>query len=505
MTSGDPPEIVAARLAAIVESTDDAIVSKDLSGIVMTWNAGAEATFGYSAAEMVGSPIHRLIPEERLGEEEVILAKIRRGLGVPRFVTVRRRKDGGLITVSVTISPVRGPDGSVIGASKIARDITEELRRQKALAASEVWHRRLFESAKDGILLLDGETGAVVDVNPSLAELLGRSRKDFLERKVFELGFLGDVLARQGNFDELRVKEYVRHESLRVQNASGQSIDVEFSSHVYLVDGLKVVQCNFRDITARKKAEHALRELHAQLERRVADRTADLETANRELEAFSYSVSHDLRAPLRSMDAFSQAVLEDYGPNLPEEGQRYLNLIRSGAQKMGELIDDLLAFSRLGRAPLNKQRVHTQALIQTVLDDLGPAREGRNIDLRIGDLPPCAGDPALLRQVWVNLVSNAIKYTRGREPALVEIGFAPGSPDGIFFVRDNGTGFDMKYVSKLFGVFQRLHRAEDFEGTGVGLAIVRRIVHRHGGRVWAEASPDKGATFSFTLEEGVNV
>lgn len=502
MTSGELSEIVAARLAAIVESSDDAIVSKTLSGIVTTWNRGAVAIFGYSAAEMIGARIHRLIPEERLSEEEVILAKIGRGEAIPRFETVRRRKDGRLIDVSVVVSPVRGPDGAVVGASKIARDITLERRLQKALAASEVRYRSLFESAKDGILVLDGETGAVLDVNPFLTQLLGHSREEFLERKVFELGFLGDLLARKENFDELREKDYVRHENLLLRAASGQAIDVEFVSNVYLVDGLKVVQCNIRDTTARKKAEDALGELHAQLERRVADRTAELEAANHELEAFSYSVSHDLRAPLRTMDAFSQAVLEDYGPQLPAEGQRYLQMIRTGAQKMGDLIDDLLTFSRLSRAPLHKQRIQTQALVQAVLDDLAPAREGRNIDVRIANLSPCQGDPSLLKQVWVNLLSNAIKYTRGREPAVVEIGSMAGPSGDVFFVRDNGTGFDMKYAGKLFGVFQRLHRAEDFEGTGVGLAIVQRIVHRHGGSVSAEAQPDKGATFSFTLEQG---
>jgi light-regulated signal transduction histidine kinase (bacteriophytochrome) len=252
--------------------------------------------------------------------------------------------------------------------------------------------------------------------------------------------------------------------------------------------------------SALHSANEAIQELNVDLDRRVKIRTAQLEAANDELEAFSYTVSHDLRAPLRSMDGFSQAVLEDFGPSLPDEGKRYLQTIREGAQRMGELIDDLLAFSRLSRQPLFKQEVATGELVRACLADLETQRRGRDIEVRVGDLPSCRADPALLRQVWTNLLSNAFKYTRMRESALVEIGCTRKDGRDIFHVRDNGSGFDMKYVDKLFGVFQRLHRVEDFEGTGVGLAIVQRIVDRHGGSVWAEGIVDAGANFCFTLE-----
>jgi signal transduction histidine kinase len=255
------------------------------------------------------------------------------------------------------------------------------------------------------------------------------------------------------------------------------------------------------EVAERKAAEGKVRQLNAELEDRVVERTAQLETANKELEAFSYSVSHDLRAPLRAVDGFSQAVLEDYGSQLPPEGQRDLQTIREGAQRMGTLIDDLLAFSRLSRAPLNKQPVNTDKLVRAVLEDLNSEREGRQIEIQIGELPSCQGDPALLKQVWTNLLSNAVKYTRHRNPAVIEIG-CKAEQENVYFVRDNGVGFNMKYVHKLFGVFQRLHRADQFEGTGVGLAIVQRVIHRHGGRVWAEAALDHGATFNFTLNGG---
>jgi light-regulated signal transduction histidine kinase (bacteriophytochrome) len=205
------------------------------------------------------------------------------------------------------------------------------------------------------------------------------------------------------------------------------------------------------------------------------------------------------------VDGFSQATLEDYGANLPEQGRRYLQTIRDGAQRMGTLIDDLLTFSRLSRLPLQKRAVDMAALAREALEELNGMREGRAIDVRIGDLAPCEGDPALLKQVWVNLLSNAIKYTRQRDAAVVEIQSQRENGENVYSVCDNGTGFDMQYAHKLFGVFQRLHRADEFEGTGVGLAIVQRVVHRHGGRVWAEAAADRGATFSFALKGNNNV
>ena len=222
--------------------------------------------------------------------------------------------------------------------------------------------------------------------------------------------------------------------------------------------------------------------------------------AIKELEAFAYSVSHDLRAPLRGMDAFSQILQKKYAAHMDEDALHCLHMIRDNARQMGHLIDDLLAFSRLSQQPLRKERVDQEALVRAVLQSLQAEQKGRQIDLTIGELPAADADPRLLRQVWVNLIANALKFSKGRDTAVIRVGSETQNGAPVYYVQDNGVGFDMRYVHKLFGVFQRLHRAEDYEGTGVGLAIVQRIIARHGGRIWAQAAKNQGATFYFTLQ-----
>jgi len=251
-------------------------------------------------------------------------------------------------------------------------------------------------------------------------------------------------------------------------------------------------------VLSRALAMRRLRLENAQLEQRLREHAAELEAANKDLEAFSFSVSHDLRAPLRAIDGYCGIIEEELGDKLDELGQHLFKVVRDSSQQMGRLIDDLLAFARMGRQPLSRQPVSMSALVHEVVDELRKEHVTRRIQVRVGDLPDGIGDPALLKQVFVNLLSNAFKFTREKEEALVEVGCEQSTGGRSYFIRDNGAGFDMRHASRLFDAFHRLHGAE-FEGTGVGLSIVHRVIQRHGGRIWAEAEVGKGATFYFTL------
>jgi PAS domain S-box-containing protein len=366
--------LASVRLAAIVESSDDAIIGRDLNGIITSWNKGAERIFGHPASEMIGDSMERLVPADRQGEEDWILSEIKHGGNVEHFETKRLTKDRRLIDISITSSPIKDEAGKVVGVSKVAREITD------------------------------------------------------------------------------------------------------------------------------RKAAEIIRQENLNLEQRVAERTAQLQMANEELQSFSYSVSHDLRAPLRHILGFVALLQKEATPSLSENSVGRLTTIAQAAQRMGNLIDDLLAFSRIGRAELQKSDVELDELVRQTLGDFQAETKERQIAWEIHPLPFVRADRALLRMVLVNLISNAVKFTGARAQPKIEIGCAPDEAgEKVIFIRDNGAGFDEEYADKLFGVFQRLHSQAEFEGTGIGLANVQRIIKRHGGRTWAQGVVDGGATFYFSL------
>jgi PAS domain S-box-containing protein len=377
-------------------------------------------------------------------------------------------------------------------AAALERKLAED-----ALRESEARWRTLMQSSSQLILTIN-RAGKILFVNQTLPDRISQLNEDEIL-----LYFLpGDSEQEKKNMLE---RVFGERASLAFEFSLPHD-DAEtawFSANLAPVidrGNVEFAILNAMDISTRKIAEDQVRGLNGQLEERVSQRTAMLEAANRELESFSYSISHDLRAPLRAINGFSRILEDEIEKGSPETRTRYLSLIRENAQQMGMLIDDLLAFSRLGRQAINPGTVPTREVLRQVLNSLDQEIQDRNILIVLPeDLPDCPGDAALLKQVWVNLVSNAIKFTRRQPNPKIEIGFAYGEGEVIYHVRDNGIGFDMKYADKLFGVFQRLHRAEDFEGTGVGLAIVHRLIDRHGGRVWVDASPGLGCTLFFSL------
>jgi PAS domain S-box-containing protein len=643
----------AERLAAIVESSDDAIISKTLDGTITAWNRGAEKVFGFSSAEAVGQPIALILPPERAEEESGILAQIGRGESVQHFETVRVRKDGKKIDVSVTISPISDATGTIVGASKIARDITTHKHVEEVLRQSEErFHAMLngipqlaWTAEPDGYIfwfnqrwydytgttpeqtkewgwqnVLDPEILPTVldrwklaiaagtpfemefplragdgsfrtfltrvlplrDANGHVLRWFG-TNTDISERKLAEVQLAGQAQELIHQAEELASSRVALEtkklmlqsvldsmgEGLIAADQNGHFLIWNDSAHklmgrkasdlptaqwtphyqVFLPDGitpcppdrlplvralhgesvqvelvvehpdradrvclevsarpLKDNQGNFcggvavlHDITQRKADEREIQQLNRELEQRVIERTAQLEVANKELEAFSYSVSHDLRAPLRHISGFSQILFEEFGSTLDPRARQYLNRVQAGTQKMGRLVDELLNLAQAGRHALKRQSTQLNSIVAEVIAILKPDISGRQVEWVVANLPTVECDPILVKQIFQNLLANALKFTRSRTSTVIEVSYEKEDGQTVFMVRDNGIGFNMKYVDKLFGVFQRLHREEDFEGTGIGLATVQRIVSKHGGRVWAHGELDKGAAFRFTL------
>jgi PAS domain S-box-containing protein len=374
-------------------------------------------------------------------------------------------------------------------------DISERKRAQEALQHQRELLEQIIEAIPVMITIYDPAM-QTFRFNREFIKVLGWREEEMGEGDPMEM-FYPDPVEREAARQFMASLE-AGWKDFRVAARDGRPVESSWAN-VRLSDGTQVGIGV--DIRKRKEAERAIRRLNEELEERVGERTAQLEAANGELEAFSYSVSHDLRAPLRAIDGFSRIVEDDYGPGLDAEGRRLLGVIRASTLKMGKLIEDLLAFSRVGRHEMVATPIDMAELAAAVLGDLQPPGAGQDLRVEIGGLAGCQGDLSLLRQVWQNLIANALKFTAGKNPRAIAIGSRSENGEHLYWVRDNGAGFDMRYAHKLFGVFQRLHSASEFEGTGVGLAIVKRIVSRHGGRVWAEGEVGQGATFYFSISK----
>ncbi len=610
-----------ARLAAIVENSDDAIVSVDLDGIITSWNRGAERIYGYMSEEVVGHPIAMLMLPELVDDMPQMLDIVRRGSAVDHYETTRVRKDGERISIALTVSPIRDRDGKITGASKIAREITTQKKAQQDLRESEERFRATFEQAAVGIAHV-GLDGRWMRVNQRLCEILGYSWEELagsdfaavthpddlaldlqnvqallagkmktyaMEKRYIRkdgrhvwvnltvsllrgtsggaqyfISVVEDISARkaaekaiarqavlldqaqepivvwelgggiiywnraaeelygynrseaigQRSHDLLRTKRPILVEEFEAQlqqdgawagelthtTKDGRVIIVESRHKVLYEDGRLLVLQSNRDVTERKRIDLELSEMNATLEKRVHERTAQLHEANKELEAFAYSVSHDLRAPLRSIDGFGQILLREYaGKVIDETGERYIQKMSAAATRMANLIQDLLNLSRVSRAELKRQRVDMSELVRSSMEDLQSHWPDRKAEVKIEDHLMVDADPRLLRVAIDNLMGNAWKFT-GKEPSpRIEFGSMKAARKTLYFVRDNGAGFSMEHAGNLFGPFQRLHHDSEFEGTGIGLAIVQRVIHKHGGNISAEAETGRGATFYFTL------
>jgi PAS domain S-box-containing protein len=374
-------------------------------------------------------------------------------------------------------------------------DVTERRRTEDALKISEIRYRRLFETTRNGLLILNAVTGQIIDANPYLMETLGYSHADLLGRKIWEIGAFVDIENSKASFASLQQLEYGVYENLPLITKDGRQIYVEFVSNVYTVGDTKLIQCNIRDISNRKQAQDIIERLNTDL----AARAAELEAANLELEAFNYSVAHDLRQPLNVISSYCQAIKELCGDKLNEQCRRYIQGSYEGTLRMSRMIEALLNFSRMGQVEPRREMVDLGAMASEVITMLKMTEPKREVDFRTIDGICACGDANLLRVVLENLLGNAWKYTGMQDTTVIEFGVSDTDGTTVYFVRDNGSGFNMADQDKLFIPFQRLPGSEECRGFGIGLATVERIIRRHGGKVWAEGEPDKGATFYFSL------
>ena len=513
-------------LDAVYQSiTDHAIYMIDSAGIVLSWSLGAESIKGWKAEDVIGQSFARFYNAVEIAADRprLDLADALAN-GSHRSEGWRTRKDGGSIWTEVTTSPVHGVDSELLGFVNVVHDLSDshglqlemaslneslearikvvkeaEIARIKAQAVLDAVYRSITDHA---IYMVD-PAGIVLTWSLG-AESVKGWREEEVIGKDFALFYSAEEIAAERPRRDLAhalAQGSHRSEGWRKRPDGGSIWTEVTTSPIHGAEGELLGFVNVvHDMSESHRLQLEMTSFNETLEARISRRTADLTSAVSELESFAYTVSHDLRAPLRAMDGFSRILLEDQAHLLPETAQRQLVRVRENAQQMGKLIDELLRFSRINRGPMERKEVDPADIARQVAHDLYGEGD-KPLPITIEPMPVCRAEPTLLRQVYANLIGNALKFSRDVKVPAIVIGCDTTQTPPAYFVRDNGVGFDMQYAGRLFGVFQRLHRAEDYEGTGVGLATVQRIVQRHGGRVWAESQPNLGATFHFTLED----
>jgi PAS domain S-box-containing protein len=480
------------------------VIVRNLRDEITYWNHGAEELYGWRAEEILGKVPHELL-RTVFPKELIEIEAETRDRGSWEGELMHGRRDGSVVTVSSRWVLRRDAEGNPNGILESNRDISakreaEESRRQSEERnhLNEIRFRLLIDAVKDYAIISLDANGLVTSWNSGAQRLRGYSAEEIVGQHVRRL-YLKEDIERGKLEEELRraaAEGHVEEEGWRVRK-DGSRFWAEVvttalrDSRGELVGFVKID----KDITSRRASEEQIQKLNVELTKRVDE----LGSVNRELESFSYSVSHDLRAPLRHVDGFARILREEHSAKMTPETIRYLDRILTAATHMGQLIDDLLNLAKIGRLELRRERSQIAGLVKQAIAELPAEAKERNIEWWVEPLPELNCDARLLKLIFANLLSNAVKFTRKQENALIEVGSRVTDGQPTIFVRDNGVGFDMQYADKLFGVFQRLHRQEDFEGTGIGLATVRRIVRRHGGEIWVESQVNSGSTFFFTL------
>jgi PAS domain S-box-containing protein len=490
--------------AELLDLTHDAVIVRNLRDEITYWNHGAEELYGWRAEEILGKVTHELL--RTVFPEELIEIEVEtRERGSWEGELMHRRRDGSVVTVSSRWVLRRDAEGNPNGILESNRDISakreaEESRRQSEERnhLNEIRFRLLIDAVKDYAIISLDANGLVTSWNSGAERMKGYAAEEMMGQHVSRLYRKEDI--EHGQLDnELReaaAAGQVEREDWRVRK-DGSQFWAEVATSALRDSGGELI--GFvkidRDITTRTAATKQIEALNLELTQRVDE----LRSVNRELESFSSSVSHDLRAPLRHVDGFARILKEEHSAKMTPEAIRYLDRILTAATHMGQLIDDLLNLAKIGRLELRRERSQIAWLVKQAIAELPAEAKERNIEWWVEPLPELNCDARLLKLIFANLLSNAVKFTRKQENAVIEVGSRVTDGQPTIFVRDNGVGFDMQYADKLFGVFQRLHRQEDFEGTGIGLATVQRIVRRHGGEIWAESKVNSGTTFFFTL------